>query len=520
MSHRISKFGVAAALLATVVLASARTVGLGTTDMAHPASDTRSLGDVLIVESGQITLSADGAGTASGIMTIDVEKLSAAATVRSAFLATASQGFSGVVLPDGCIALDGVGVNWSSVVPGPINQNNHWADVTAIVAPAIDPLGAGIHSLSLTECSSADGSALYVIFDDPTVQETRTAVIAFGGQSTTGDDFAIGFGAPVVLEPTTVMELGLAISFGAQGQSSCQSSQIDINGQRLTSDAGHTDDGEFANGALITVGGIGDSRDNPIDPFEGEICVPFVIGTDDELYDVTSYVNDGDTQMLVHTVNPSNDDNIFAAHMLITFAVVVNEGAVLTPGFANTCLGEMHTLTASLQDDNGDPVVGRDVSIDIIAGPNAGLGSGTLVTDANGQASYTFTSAAEGIDQAIATFLDSNGDDASSNIALVIWTRCGNVGTNDRPDAFSLGQNYPNPFNPATTIDFSLPETGMVTLRVQNLTGQTVATLVEGMTAAGSHSVVFDASNLGSGVYYYTLEQGNLSQTRKLVLVK
>ncbi|MCA9786171.1 MAG: PEF-CTERM sorting domain-containing protein, partial [Candidatus Cloacimonetes bacterium] len=72
--------------------------------------------------------------------------------------------------------------------------------------------------------------------------------------------------------------------------------------------------------------------------------------------DVTPFINNGDTSMLVHTVNPSGDDNIFAAHMLITFAVVVNEGAVLTPGLANRTVGSMHTLTATLQDDNGDPV--------------------------------------------------------------------------------------------------------------------------------------------------------------------
>jgi hypothetical protein len=520
MSKSVSRLGVVAGLLVATVIAGARTVGVGASDLNHAATDGRSLGDVLIVESGQITLSADGAGFTASTGLIQVQKESAAATVRSAFLATASQGFSGAQLADGCITLAGTGVSWDMIVAGPISQFNHWADVTGIVAPVLDPLGAGIHDLVITECGSTDGSALYVIFDDPTVNETRTAVIAFGGQSTSGDDFAIGFGAPVELEANTVMELGLAISFGAQGQSTCQNSQIDVNGMRLTSDAGHTDDGEFANGALLTVGGIGDDRANPADPFEGEICVPFVVGTDDELYDVTSFVNDGDTQLLVHTINPSGDDNIFVAHMLITFAVVVNEGAVLTPGFTTNCLGETRTLTASLQDDNGDPVIGRTVNIDVVAGPNTGLGSGALVTDNNGQASFTYTSAVEGMDLAVASFLDSNGDAAVSNQAVVIWVRCGGADTQDRPATFGLGQNYPNPFNPSTTIDFSLSGTGLTTLRVVNLAGQTVATLVDGMTAAGEHSVTFDASGLSSGVYYYTLEQGNLSETRKLVLVK
>ncbi|MCA9786170.1 MAG: T9SS type A sorting domain-containing protein, partial [Candidatus Cloacimonetes bacterium] len=120
--------------------------------------------------------------------------------------------------------------------------------------------------------------------------------------------------------------------------------------------------------------------------------------------------------------------------------------------------------------------------------------------------------------QARASFLDSNGDPALSNIALVFWDRPASA--NDLPGTFSLGQNYPNPFNPSTTIEFSLPETGIASLVVRNLAGQTVATLFEGMAPAGSHSVVFDASNLSSGVYYYTLEQGSLRASNKLVLMK
>ncbi|MCA9783275.1 MAG: T9SS type A sorting domain-containing protein [Candidatus Cloacimonetes bacterium] len=517
MSKRFEFISVGAALLATAVLAAARPAGVGSTDYLH-ASGGRSLGDVLIVESGQITLSADGVGMTGPTGLIQVDKPSASATVRSAYLATASQGFSNAVIADGCVTLAGSGVSWDMIVAGPINNNNHWADVTDIVAPVIDVAPAGINDLVVTECGSIDGSALYVIFDDPDTDLVQTAVIAFGGQSTLGDDFSIGFGAPVEIDANTVIELGLAISFGAQGQDPCQNSQVDINGQRLTSDAGHTDDGEFANGALITVGGIGDDRANPLDPFEGDPCVPFAVGTDDELYDVTPFINNGDTSMLVHTVNPSGDDNIFAAHMLITFAVVVNEGAVLTPGLANRTVGSMHTLTATLQDDNGDPVVGRDVEIDILAGPNTGLGSGVLVTNGAGQVSFSYSSAIVGMDQARASFLDSNGDPALSNIALVFWDRPASA--NDLPGTFSLGQNYPNPFNPSTTIEFSLPETGIASLVVRNLAGQTVATLFEGMAPAGSHSVVFDASNLSSGVYYYTLEQGSLRASNKLVLMK
>ncbi len=91
---------------------------------------------------------------------------------------------------------------------------------------------------------------------------------------------------------------------------------------------------------------------------------------------------------------------------------------------------------------------------------------------------------------------------------------------NDVPVDFALGQNYPNPFNPSTTIDFTLPETGMASLKVYGLNGAHVATIAEGTMDRGAHSVSFDASNLSSGVYFYTLEANGVSETRKMVLMK
>jgi hypothetical protein len=97
---------------------------------------------------------------------------------------------------------------------------------------------------------------------------------------------------------------------------------------------------------------------------------------------------------------------------------------------------------------------------------------------------------------------------------------CGTAGTEDVPVAFELGQAFPNPFNPSTTINFTMGETANANLTVYNMAGQAVATLVNGIVGAGSQSVVFDASNLTSGVYVYTLTVGGQSMTEKMVLVK
>lgn len=85
---------------------------------------------------------------------------------------------------------------------------------------------------------------------------------------------------------------------------------------------------------------------------------------------------------------------------------------------------------------------------------------------------------------------------------------------------FRLDQNYPNPFNPSTNINFNLPESGLVTLKVYNLLGQEIAELVNDRMVSGSHSINFDASGLSSGVYIYRLQAGNQVQTKKMMLIK
>lgn len=86
--------------------------------------------------------------------------------------------------------------------------------------------------------------------------------------------------------------------------------------------------------------------------------------------------------------------------------------------------------------------------------------------------------------------------------------------------AFGLDQNYPNPFNPSTVIGYQIGATGWVSLRVFNVLGQEVATLVDGLRTPGTYRVTFDAAGYSSGVYYYRLQAGNLVRTRTLVLVK
>ncbi|MCI0449212.1 MAG: T9SS type A sorting domain-containing protein [Chlorobi bacterium] len=85
---------------------------------------------------------------------------------------------------------------------------------------------------------------------------------------------------------------------------------------------------------------------------------------------------------------------------------------------------------------------------------------------------------------------------------------------------FKLFQNYPNPFNPTTTISYYIPKSSNVTLKVYNILGSEVATLVNGFEKSGAKEIVFDASHLASGIYYYTIAAGEYKDTKKMVLVK
>jgi len=88
------------------------------------------------------------------------------------------------------------------------------------------------------------------------------------------------------------------------------------------------------------------------------------------------------------------------------------------------------------------------------------------------------------------------------------------------PDNYSLSQNYPNPFNPSTTINFAIPNSEFVTLKVYNILGSEVATLVNENLASGSYRYNFDAQNLASGIYLYELNAGNFREIKKMNLLK
>ncbi|MDR3626822.1 MAG: discoidin domain-containing protein, partial [Ignavibacteriaceae bacterium] len=92
--------------------------------------------------------------------------------------------------------------------------------------------------------------------------------------------------------------------------------------------------------------------------------------------------------------------------------------------------------------------------------------------------------------------------------------------TNEVVKSYSLSQNYPNPFNPTTIINYSIKKQGLVTLKIYNILGQEVASLVNQVQKAGNYNVNFNASKLASGVYMYKIQAGDFSLTKKMMLLK
>ncbi|MCX6162836.1 MAG: T9SS type A sorting domain-containing protein [Ignavibacteriae bacterium] len=170
--------------------------------------------------------------------------------------------------------------------------------------------------------------------------------------------------------------------------------------------------------------------------------------------------------------------------------------------------------------------------------PNATVGDTIKWVWVSGIHTTTSTSIPSGadvwdapIDIASTTFIYKISAPGTYNYQCTFHTFSGMVGsfaanpvgikeTGEIAKGFKLAQNYPNPFNPSTTIKFSLPQSGFVTLIIYDISGKELKTLVNNQLSSGSYKLIMDGSDLSSGIYFYKLTAGNFREIKRMVLIK
>jgi uncharacterized repeat protein (TIGR01451 family) len=274
---------------------------------------------------GRAAVSTDGLGTdSSGTLQAEIP---AGSTVEFAFLHVATRtggnpptpapatgfeppeiSFEGQLVP--LIFLGNVGDSTNE------NFETGRADVTAIVAAKVGS-GGGITNFTVDETSTSnpkniEGTSLTVIYSNPSLSERTIAILEGGLSGPTPQTNIISLGSPIdTSAPDFIAEMALGIQFGVVASS--QFSTIDVNGNQLTSSAGDFDDSAESpsNGNLVTVGGVGDSTDNPADPSSNT-------DFDDELYNLAPLLTNGATEIRLDTANPSDDDSIFLVALTLS----------------------------------------------------------------------------------------------------------------------------------------------------------------------------------------------------------
>jgi hypothetical protein len=274
---------------------------------------------------------------------------------------------------------------------------------------------------------------------------------------------------------------------------------------------------------------------------EGGICW-LGNGTDSSKYPFTTYWMDGRTQMLFTKQElDSNGTNITGGIKNISFHVFSNSPQVMNgfsikfqhttatsiTGFVSTNWTTAFSGTYSVT-DTGWQTITFPYPIFWYNGTSNLLVEICFDNSAYTQYSYVYGTQMPGktwgyyTDNATGCYMTGGASQSiRPNVRMSFQYLYGiNGNKNSIPEKLSLSQNYPNPFNPVTRIDFDVPKKGFVSLKVFDILGREVQTLINENKEAGRYSVDFNGSDLTSGVYFYTLSSGNYNETKKMLLIK
>lgn len=233
---------------------------------------------------------------------------------------------------------------------------------------------------------------------------------------------------------------------------------------------------------------------------------------------------------LIVPLEIANADNLVALDIPLSFS----EGVTLKEvNFENTRISYFDFKIANINNENRTVIIGALPQMSQTAKGDLKAGSGVvanLVFELTDPSVTSVTIDAVELDdpyhKLMFVYHDYNADGSIAGIRAE-YPEFGTVVANTNPNVdatlptvYDLGQNYPNPFNPSTEISFALPNAGPVKLVVYNVLGQEVETLVDGQMEAGNHTVTWKADTYSSGVYFYRLNAGQFSETKKMMLLR
>ena len=269
------------------------------------------------------------------------------------------------------------------------------------------------------------------------------------------------------------------------------------------------------NDTILTFGRSGVASLNDIefvfeigDIIVGDSIIKFIQIPDTLAYTSTNELNQH-TRTNNFTLNPETNfyfSNIYyvvqksSPDTALTTTDAVNFKAELVNAATNQIIGTFDNI--SYNKTNLEKYTSMDYEVDC-SGITAGEYYLRLVTDVNGNASYT-----------LANIFNDNTTLAKKNFNKV------NFMGSEIPITYELSNNFPNPFNPSTTIRYQIPQDGIVTLKIYDILGSEVATLVNEEKVAGKYEVNFNASSLASGVYIYKIQAGSFINSKKMILLK
>jgi hypothetical protein len=213
---------------------------------------------------------------------------------------------------------------------------------------------------------------------------------------------------------------------------------------------------------------------------------------------------------------------LLIAIAIVIFAIPIHFSE---PGFNGTSPGcggsNCHALEDGLVSAS---VTGLDVAITVnttssVAGELVDAnGTVVAVNNSTGNNPFTLTAPGPGTYTVNAGFKSPSPrrwDSVMVNISIT------DVGENpSNPTEYKLYDNYPNPFNPSTILRYSIPEASFTAIKIFDALGNEVSSLVNETKSAGTYEVEFNATDLSSGIYYYTLQAGSFTQTKKMILIK